>query len=315
MPGTIPQTLTTLCSGLIDYAGMFPPSSLDLGPAAENYARYLRAEHSWMLGRFICRASMLESLSAEASILLPGTFATSGYREHADDLGMWRIAVVLDTELDSALDLIDAFNERHAAEDSGLARADTIELRAAEPSSIDDALDLIPEDLFPFFEIPIDADPRGYVAALAGGEAAAKVRCGGVRAEMIPSVDRLADFIEACTVGGVAFKATAGLHHPVRAENPLTYEPDPPRAVMHGFFNVFLGTALRRAQRIDRAGLGEILRESDPQAFRFGESEASWRDASIGAVQLADARERFSLSYGSCSFTEPIDDLGALGLL
>jgi len=315
MPRTIPQTLTTLLSGLIDYAGLFPPSSLEMKPAVENYARYLRSEQAWMLGRFICRASALDELSKAAQVLLPGTFATSGYREHADDLGPWRISAIVDTDLDEALDRIDGFNARHAEEDSGLARVDVLELKATEPGFVDEALDAIPEDLFPFFEIPIENDPRGFVAALAGDEAAAKVRCGGVRPEMIPTIEQIADFIEACAVGGVTFKATAGLHHPIRAEHPLSYEPDPPRAVMHGFLNVFMGSALRKAGIIDRAGLDRILAETDASSFRFEEGEAGWRDAAIDSVNLANARERFALAYGSCSFTEPIEDLQSLGLL
>src|SRR5262245_39438675 len=71
----------------------------------------------------------------------------------------------------------------------------------------------------------------------------AKLRSGGVKHEAIPSVEEVAAFIRACADRRLAFKATAGLHHPVRSMQPLTYAPDAPRAVMHGFLNVFLASA------------------------------------------------------------------------
>src|SRR5258708_31204656 len=37
-----------------------------------------------------------------------------------------------------------------------------------------------------------------------------------------------AAFIVACAERQLPFKVTAGLHHPVRAAHPLTYEPDAP---------------------------------------------------------------------------------------
>ena len=35
----------------------------------------------------------------------------------------------------------------------------------------------------------------------------------------------------------------------------------------------------------------------------------------LGATQLAETREAFALSYGSCSFDEPVQDMIKLGLL
>src|SRR6185503_6096765 len=116
--------------------------------------------------------------------------------------------------------------------------------KVSRPDEIDDRLDQLPEDLFPFVEFPAEVvnggDARGFIAALAGHSAAAKVRTGGVTPEAFPAPGKLAEFISACHGAGVPFKATAGLHHPVRAEYPLTYEPGCPRGVMHGFLNVFL---------------------------------------------------------------------------
>ena len=47
----------------------------------------------------------------------------------------------------------------------------------------------------------------------------------------------------AALTGGWRSRSPLGLHHPVRGEYPLTYAPDAPRGVMHGFLNVFLAAA------------------------------------------------------------------------
>lgn len=302
-------------TGLIDYAGLFPPSKLDMAEAVNHYARDLRSELAAMLGRFICPVGRLEELSRHAAMLMPGTHATSGYREHADDIAPWAISAIIDGELEPCLDRIDDFNEHHTGEENGLARIDAIELRAQNSSFIDTALDMIPDDILPFFEMPLEADYRGMVAALAGDSAAAKVRCGGITADLIPSSADIAGFIHACAAAGVAMKATAGLHHPIRAEHPLTYEPDAPRAVMHGFVNVFLGAAIARTLRGDVETITRVLDETDPSAFSFTDDAARWRNTTIETAQLAHARESFALSYGSCSFDEPIADMKTLGWL
>lgn len=139
----------------------------------------------------------------------------------------------------------------------------------------------------------------------------AKIRTGGVKPEAIPSVQEVAAFIRACAERRLPFKATAGLHHPVRAIHPLTYEPNAPQATIHGFLNVFMAAALAWHGERD---LEPVLAETDPSAFTFAE-QARWRSRSLDAAQVREARTKFAHSFGSCSFEEPIRDLEALGLL
>jgi hypothetical protein len=139
----------------------------------------------------------------------------------------------------------------------------------------------------------------------------AKLRTGGLTPEAIPAVADVAAYVLACAERRLPFKATAGLHHPVRAPHPLTYAADSPRAVMHGFLNVFLAAAL--AWHGDR-DIEPVLAETDPAAFRFDE-KAHWRDRSLDADQVREARRHFAHSFGSCSFEEPVRDLEALGIL
>jgi hypothetical protein len=139
----------------------------------------------------------------------------------------------------------------------------------------------------------------------------AKLRTGGVKPEAIPSLQEVAAFIVACAERRLPFKATAGLHHPIRSVHPLTYEAGAPRAMMHGFLNVFMAAAFAWH---GEHGIEPVLAETDAKAFRF-DGRAHWRDRSLDAEQIRDARQRFAHSFGSCSFDEPVHDLEALGLL
>jgi len=136
----------------------------------------------------------------------------------------------------------------------------------------------------------------------------AKIRTGGITEDAFPTPERVARFIRACKEAGVAFKATAGLHHPLRCVKPLTYEPNAVMGTMHGFVNVFIAAAM-----IEHAE--EILREEDPKAFVFTDDAVAWRGHEVSAETLAKTRKEFALSFGSCSFEEPIGDLKELGWL
>lgn len=314
------RSVETLMTGLIDYAGLFPPSQLDMETATQNYARDLRSQHERFLSRFICPAKRLTELTNHAASMMPGTYATSGYREHVDFQDPWQVSAIIIGDLKENLELVYSFNEHHDNEANGLAMVDAIELRVNTPGEIDEALEIIPEMIVPAFELPREAifegDPRGFVAAIAGSGAVAKIRCGGVSHDLYPSSEDIARFIGACHQADVPFKATAGLHHPIRAEQPLTYEPDAPRGVMHGFINVFIGAALiRYAKGFSEANAIEVLNETDPKAFTFEDQRVGWRDFFIDVAQLAQAREAFATGYGSCSFKEPVDGLKELGLL
>jgi hypothetical protein len=190
-----------------------------------------------------------------------------------------------------------------------MATIDVIEIKADAASAIDLALDEIPPELFPFFEIPIERDPRGLVAAMVDGDAGAKVRTGGASAEFYPTSGQLARFIAACAAANVPFKATAGLHHPQR------HFSDALQTREHGFLNVFIAGALANTHGLSDADLARVLEEESCGAFAFSEDMIAWRDCRLRTADLEDAREEFAVSFGSCSFDEPRDDLRAMSLL
>ena len=109
------------------------------------------------------------------------------------------------------------------------------------------------------------------------------------------------------------FKATAGLHHPVRCMRPLTYAADAPRGTMHGFLNVFVAAALCWSG--SQAPLTEVLLEEDPRAFAFTADSVTWRQHALATAQVAAARADFAIAFGSCSFGEPTAELREMGVL
>ena len=318
-------SLRTLLADLVDYAGLYPPATLSMANAVETYNRARMGEHEFMLGRFICPVAKLKEFSKAASPLLPGTHSTSGYREQADAGDPWRLSVILDPEalsesaLNAQLDEIDAFNQHHSQEANGIAEVDMCEVKVADPNDIDSILDVLPDDIFPFFEFPVTTDCRGYITALSGaaedGGAGAKIRTGGTVKNAFPTTSEISAFLHACAMADVPFKATAGLHHPVRSTHKLTYEPDAQTNIMHGFLNVFVAAALVRTKRIDDATTQAILGCEDASLFKFSDQVLGWKGYLTETMHVARARETFSLSFGSCSFDEPVQDLQALKLL
>src|SRR4051794_11667908 len=55
-------TLEALFAHVIDYAGLFPPSSLPVNDAVENYREYKGGAFGWMLGRFVVDEGRLDAI-------------------------------------------------------------------------------------------------------------------------------------------------------------------------------------------------------------------------------------------------------------
>ena len=154
----------------------------------------------------------------------------------------------------------------------------------------------------------VEISDLALLDAIAAHGLRAKIRTGGVTADAFPAIADVAAFLRACSAKRVAFKATAGLHHPLRCVKPLTYEPAAPTGTMHGFVNVFLAAAM-----IEHAD--GILAEPDASAFHFDDDAASWRGHRVSTRDLITMRRELATSFGSCSFEEPIADLQELGWL
>ena len=298
------HALTALLGHSIDYAGLFPPAELDMATAVANYAGYRRSGDRWALGRFVVPAARLAELEAAAETLAP----------KAPSPDAWPLAVLLPGPDVEAIRSLGEFNCRHAADGAAALAGDVAEVKAESVEAVERLAAALPRWLQAYVEIPIAADPAPLVAAIARAGLRAKVRTGGVTADAFPSAHDLARFLRVCAVAGVPCKATAGLHHPLRAEYRLTYRPDSASATMYGFLNVFLAAAWLRSG-LPEADAVRLLEERDPHVIRVESGGVEWRGRRLGAEAIAKAREAGIVSFGSCSFTEPIGDLETLGLL
>lgn len=293
-----PRSLDALLSGLVDYAGLFPPAALPMSEVVRNYASYVEGARAQFLGRLIVPVARLDELELEAAgLLAPGR--------------PWRLSALGGQHPDADLDAILAFNARHAEADDAV--VDTLEAKAASAAEAG-ALAAAARTLTVFVEVALDETLESMLDEVAVRGLRAKARTGGVTPDAIPPVEAVARFLLACAERRLPFKATAGLHHPLRSEHPLTYAADAPRGLMHGFLNVFLAAAFAWDGEPADVVL-EVLEERRPAAFEFGPEGVTWQGRELAEDDLLDVRQNFALSFGSCSFAEPVEDLEALHLI
>lgn len=297
------SSLPALLTGIVDYAGLFPPAKLEMAAAVQAYAEYLRDPNRFMLGRFVVPVTRLPEFEEAAATLLPSR-----------DEMPWRLSALTGIDLTADAELAARFNDRHGAGSSyGRAVIDVLEIKASTIPEIASALSWLPEDFQPYFELPIGEDPEPFIAELHRGRGRAKMRTGGVAADAFPSPEQVARFIIRCRDRAVPFKATAGLHHPIRAEYRLTYEPNPPRGVMYGYLNIFLAAAAAHSGA-ELEEVLQVLTETDPTAFVFTDDGVQYGDRILSLNELRKTRATFAIAFGSCSFREPVDDLQTLGI-
>ena len=286
----------SLLGNAIDYAGLFPPAALNMKSAVAEYAAVRASDDAWALGRFMLPADRFEMFAVEREFLPPSA-------------GTWLVAVACGDDLAGDLHRIAVLPARLP---QTLARVDTVEFRAPTLDALLDGLAAVPTTFTRFVEIPLSADPIPLVAQLKRAGAGAKFRTGGVVATAIPEPELLLRALDAVVRAALPFKCTAGLHHPVRGTYRLTYAPDSPTGLMHGYLNVMLAAAALQ-QRAGLVTARAILLETVPAAFVIGKDWVRWRDVTFDRDTIRALRRRGFRTFGSCSFREPVDELGALG--
>jgi hypothetical protein len=289
------RAIRALATGMIDYAGLFPPAAFDMQTVVMNYAQYVAGDQKWALGRLIVPVAGLPEFADVFNIVC------CEEREKT-----WLLSVLGSDDPAGDAARIDAFTQ-------GAAFIDTIEVKAAEPESAERLLKELPGSLTAYVEFaPEKASEMLPVLARYG--ARAKIRMGGVTPEAFPDSATVARFLVACADAQTPFKATAGLHHPVRGEYSLTGDEGGPIGTMHGFVNLFLAATLAWQGKEEEA-VAATLEEEAEEEFVFGERTVSWHGNVVTEEQIRTMRSDFGIGVGSCSFLEPIDDLKALGWL
>ena len=279
MTPTVPRLFERLC----DDAAMFPPGNLPLAQAVPAHLEHRAGRHSRMVGPFVVAAAALPELagllsgrpsgSFDVALTVPEPAAVAGALAAADGIAAVRVGAV------------------EVAVPAGIGAAEVVPgldaARAGRP------------DVPVFVELPRDERRTDLIRALAGTDLLAKLRTGGVRAELHPGEEELARALAATTRAGLPVKATAGLHHAIRNTDPATgFE-------QHGFLNVLTAVDAALAGA-DAAEAGRLLAERDPTVMAHRISALRDRSDRV--------REQFR-SFGTCDIAEPLGELVALGLL
>lgn len=312
------RSLRALLTGIIDYAGLFPPAQLPLEQAFANYLEYRSGPDSWMLTSLVIPVGRLQELVPLANGLSPrlgvsvlgrgGKDAETFAQGVEDDIG-------------------DVCTIHKTLHDSVLAVGYELRLPPVSPHTASklgtiESLERVGEilNLTPYCEISPEVDWRGSItsatASLSRGTPRGshgspalgfKLRCGGLEAAAFPTPELVAFAIAACRDVKIPMKFTAGLHHPIRHYN------DSVQTKMHGFINVFVAGVMAQARGLSAAELQPLLEEENPAEFVFIDDGVHWRDCFATTGEIVAARQHFVTSFGSCSFDEPRDDLRALG--
>ncbi|MCE2792120.1 MAG: hypothetical protein ACK493_08230 [Planctomycetota bacterium] len=304
------SSLQTLLTDILDYAGLYPPAGLPLPEVVSNYSGYLQHPAAWMLARLIIPVQRLDEFAE---------LARTSWTLAAPETLPWRISCLVpgpegdQSVFAEAWRSISAFNARH----SGRAVIDAVESKVDDVAQLAAAARHCESSVATYWELPHAKSCRellGVIAQLGSGHRG-KIRTGGIQPQLIAAVDDVARFLHECALAKVAFKATAGLHHPLRAEYPLTYAADSPCATMHGFLNVFVAAAAAWRKGAGIEQIADLLTTSQSGNFRFGPDSLEVGGLRFSREDLAATRRQFAIGFGSCSFSEPIEDLRALGWL
>jgi hypothetical protein len=257
--------------------------------AVSNYLGYRRGARAAALGRFVVDFARMDELSEVAG----------------DEFHQIPLSVITTQETDPAeLSALINHQVSHAS----------LELKVDCASQVKYLMAHLPPLCETYFEIPFGIDTDTILDNLASSGARAKIRMGGVTAEAFPDSSMVALMLGKLAQKHVLFKATAGLHHPVRLRHPYSEERQSPSGVMHGFLNLTFAALLLHFGGPTREAL-KILEEQDPDTWRAEPGVIRCRGITWTTSQLIEIRKEFFTSFGSCSFEEPIRELEVMGWL
>lgn len=271
-------------SRLFDDAALFPPGNAPTDSAVPAHRAHLDATYADYVGPFIAPVGAVRTIAALTRAAAPKTpmpvsLTSTG---HLQQLG---------ETICSAMDYRDL---NIVSVEVAMAESDSA---AVATTLLDSA---IPDNISVFLEVPRDARRADALSALAGRRIHAKFRTGGLTKAAYPDEHELAAAIHHCVRAGIAFKATAGLHHATRNTDPTTgFE-------QHGFLNII--AAVHGAHHgASAADLAAILASRDAYGLADTISALTPKDVAL-------VRHTF-LSFGTCSIIEPLEDLLGLGLI
>ena len=322
MAKTVPQSLKAFLEKIIDYAGTYPPANLDLKTSFNNYLDYAKnSPYNWMLSKYVCAAPKLDELDGiiqkeKINIQNTITFTIVGSSSvHSSEFldSLKRDAEQMKAFADKYSKLINTGSyEVRLPGDIFSMKGDNvlyefIKLASAQLEKV------LGEKIQLFFESKPDENLPSLARAIeifnaSGGKAGYKLRTGGIEPSAFPLPEKIAYAFKTCRDFRIPMKCTAGLHHPIRHYNESV------KAKMYGFINIFGAGVLHCCHELNANTLIEILTDEDAGNFKFTDNSFHWKNLYILLSRVKEARNSFMLSFGSCSFDEPVEDLKSLGL-
>lgn len=317
------SALKEYLSGIIDYAGTFPPAKLSLDVALKNYSQYIQGQYSWMLGRIVLSASSLEQVSSIAK-----------EQKLFDKSPAWRISAVFKLEqnaenflknLTIEMEHVREFGQLHSFDE---VLVDSLEIPLPEEilkKSEEELIDLFSSVTFLandlavkpriFLEGSFGVNP-GYLCTAINKfnlkfneKIALKVRTGGVVPSAVPTPEQLSQSIASAAKEKIAIKATAGMHDPIR------HMDENVGCKLYGFLNFFTACLMAYKFNLEGAPLTEILKTERVDVFHFEREWFSFQNKKFNLSEIKKIRREWALSFGSCSLLEPVEFLRQYGLL
>lgn len=264
-------------SRLVDDAAIFPPGDIPLPEAVSAHSARREKWYADLVGSFVVTDVLVPEVSTPLRIAVVVTGGAGA--------------------IEGAVMLADKGGHDVAGVEIALRDLDDLAGNARRVAAAADAAGLDPEQVY--VELPHVPDTGGWLRAadeVAGAGLRLKFRTGGPEERTFPHPHALARWIEAALDRETSFKCTAGLHHALRHDNADGF-------THHGFLNVLVATV----RTFDGADTEEV-------AALLDQREAGPLRAAAEDNDLRRGRRWFT-SFGSCSVTEPLDDLTALGLL
>jgi len=273
----VSTTFPATWSGLVDDAAIFPPGDVPLPDAVDAHLVRRDQWFAGLVGAFVVTDTKLPEIGTPLPLAVVVTGGAGG--------------------IEPALRLAERGGHEVAGVEIALRDLDDLAGNARRVATATDGCGVPPEQVY--VELPHASDTGAWLrAADAVAEAGLrlKFRTGGLEAHLFPAAHALARWIDAALDRETPFKCTAGLHNAVRHTGEDGFEH-------HGFLNVLVATL----RAFDGAGADEVvalLEDRDADSV-----VATAREDDLGRAR------RWFTSFGSCSVTEPLDDLFALGLL
>lgn len=275
--------IPTLFRGFVDDAAVFPPGSASLSDAVRAHLDHRVRWYSDMIGPLLVKTSQLTELPALLDRFWDGE-------------GEFGIGVVADTGIDAVTKAVGNVPSGVVVRQIEAPVAKRGEDPMPGVAKLKATVGEWGDEVLVYGEVPLTFGLHEALDELAGTTITPKFRTGGLLSELFPTPDELAVVIVACVERSLRLKLTAGLHHAARHTDRAT------GFTHHGFLNVLVA-CVRAVEGADAATVAEALRHTDP------------RPLVDVTYELRDRERPLWAGFGSCSVTEPLDDLIGLGLI